>query len=322
MKKQKKSVLLWIALALLCALIFTGCDELGGNSSGDSSVIKIKSVEFEGDNATVLYEDGYKIELLNLSSSALLYTQEITYSFTTSTDPAKDPNGEGSIEYSTSNRTESVTTSSVETDTNAADQTETDVDKEQPGKEQTDKHDSDTSTKDEGSKIEMNGGQWGVRVMGTYGGKNIYVSTQGDAFHVQTQGQSPSAGSTVGSFSAAVMYANYITVDGKKYECYESRFQEYFATNLLEATVEAEIDGNSVTVILENGFSGMSNLKKVTLPASITQIKSSAFKDCQSLTEIHFLGTLEQWNAVEKDKDWDLNTGVYSVICSNGTVKP
>ena len=322
MKKQKKSVLLWIALALLCALIFTGCDDLGGNSSGGSSVIKIKSVEFEGDNATVIYEDGYKIELSNLSSSALLYTQDITYSFTTSTDSAKAPNGEGSIEYSTSNRTESAATSSVGTDTNAAGQTETDVDKEQAGKEQTDKNDSDSSDKGEGSKIEMNGGQWGVRVMGTSGGKNVYVSTQGDAFHVQTQGQSPSAGSTVGSFSAAVMYVNYITVDGKKYESYEPRFKEHFATNLTEATVEAEIDGNSITVILENGFAGMSNLKKVTLPASITKIEASAFKDCQSLTEIQFLGTVEQWNAMVKGENWDLNTGVYSVICSDGTVTP
>ena len=45
------------------------------------------------------------------------------------------------------------------------------------------------------------------------------------------------------------------------------------------------------------------------------------FADCTSLKEIHFNGTKEEWNKIEKDKYWDKNTGEYTIYCSDGNIK-
>ena len=80
--------------------------------------------------------------------------------------------------------------------------------------------------------------------------------------------------------------------------------------------------GNSVTSIGENAFSFCFGLKSVTIPdsvtsigdfafgfcdaltnitipSSVTSIGSSAFLMCSGLTDVYFLGTEEEWNAIE-----------------------
>ena len=64
-------------------------------------------------------------------------------------------------------------------------------------------------------------------------------------------------------------------------------------------------------------------IKKVTIPSSVTYIGSSAFEGWihkTDLDEIVYNGTMEQWNAIEKGKDWDLNTGNYTVRCTDGNI--
>ncbi|MBO4289906.1 MAG: leucine-rich repeat protein [Lachnospiraceae bacterium] len=67
-----------------------------------------------------------------------------------------------------------------------------------------------------------------------------------------------------------------------------------------------EVDGADcpVTTINMYAFEGCSNLKRVTIPASVTKIQSRAFTYCSSELVFHYLGTKQQWNAIEKGSDW------------------
>ncbi len=62
------------------------------------------------------------------------------------------------------------------------------------------------------------------------------------------------------------------------------------------------------------------SLKSITIPYSVTSIGSWAFHNCTSLTDIQFNGTVEQWNAIEKDYSWNTGTGNYTITCTNGSI--
>jgi len=56
--------------------------------------------------------------------------------------------------------------------------------------------------------------------------------------------------------------------------------------NLTEIEIPPEIEGKPVVGINENAFSGMTKLKKVKIPKSVTSIGKRAFYECTALTEI------------------------------------
>ncbi len=59
--------------------------------------------------------------------------------------------------------------------------------------------------------------------------------------------------------------------------------------------------------IAEHAFERMSNLKKLILPSSLKNIDKEAFVGCKNLTNLYFNGTDEEWKAVTKVRNWDLN---------------
>ncbi len=83
------------------------------------------------------------------------------------------------------------------------------------------------------------------------------------------------------------------------------------------------------TVVIQNGlssieqyaFSSCSNLKRIFLPKSITCIGHGAFYNCTSLMEIRFNGTKEEWYALEKGINWNINTPDHIIFCSNGIIQ-
>ena len=102
-------------------------------------------------------------------------------------------------------------------------------------------------------------------------------------------------------------------------------------------------DGTPVTGIASFGFLALENLKKVTLPDTVRVINTSGFQSCpalcevslpaglkkicngafavcHALSEITFRGTMEQWNAVEKESGWNTDTVIEAVHCSDGTI--
>lgn len=76
-----------------------------------------------------------------------------------------------------------------------------------------------------------------------------------------------------------------------------------------------------VTEIYEYAFSWCKSLTKVMLSESVTKIDESAFTNCKSLAEIRFSGTVAQWEAVEKDDDWNYGVPATAVHCADGDAR-
>ncbi len=77
---------------------------------------------------------------------------------------------------------------------------------------------------------------------------------------------------------------------------------------------------DSVTSIGEWAFSSCESLTSISIPDSVTSIGESAFEDCTGLTSIHFAGTMAEWATIEKETEWNFNTGNYTVYCSDGNI--
>ena len=52
----------------------------------------------------------------------------------------------------------------------------------------------------------------------------------------------------------------------------------------------------------------------------VTSIGPDAFYYCDRLTSINYGGTKAQWSAIPKGSYWDLNTGSYTVTCTDGVL--
>ena len=50
----------------------------------------------------------------------------------------------------------------------------------------------------------------------------------------------------------------------------------------------------------------------------MTHIGASAFNICTGLTSITYQGTKAQWNAISKESNWNSNTGIYTIHCTDG----
>ena len=77
---------------------------------------------------------------------------------------------------------------------------------------------------------------------------------------------------------------------------------------------------NSVTSIGYGAFRGCIGLTSVTIGSGVTSIYGGAFENCTALEEIHFEGTVSQCNAISKYDNWNLNTGSYTIYCTDGNI--
>ena len=59
-----------------------------------------------------------------------------------------------------------------------------------------------------------------------------------------------------------------------------------------------------VTAIEYSTFFMCEDLTSIIIPDSVTSIENDAFENCKNLKTIHYAGTRDQWNAIEKAFDW------------------
>lgn len=69
----------------------------------------------------------------------------------------------------------------------------------------------------------------------------------------------------------------------------------------------------------------LNRLTSLTIPDSVTFI-GEAFNYCKSLTTFNYEGTVEEWNNIVKDEEWDRysNWGKYlkyTVYCTDGKIE-
>ena len=77
---------------------------------------------------------------------------------------------------------------------------------------------------------------------------------------------------------------------------------------------------SNIKVIGVSSFHDCESLVSVTIPASVNVIGEGAFNRCTSLRYIHYLGTIEQWNAINKEYEPFYLVPTSSVFCSDGVV--
>ena len=78
----------------------------------------------------------------------------------------------------------------------------------------------------------------------------------------------------------------------------------------------------SIKRVGNRAFASSESLTEVTLTAGVEYLGSCLFIGCDSLTTVVFIGTVEQFEAIEKAGDWDGGNEGFVVKCTDGTVTP
>lgn len=86
--------------------------------------------------------------------------------------------------------------------------------------------------------------------------------------------------------------------------------------------IKRAIVQEGITSLSSGLFDGCSKLREAELPESLKTIGVKAFAYCHSLNQIRFSGTVGQWNTIsENSPDWNAESRVSEIICSDGTVE-
>lgn len=76
-----------------------------------------------------------------------------------------------------------------------------------------------------------------------------------------------------------------------------------------------------VTSINDSAFVDCSSITNLTIPSSVIHIDSDAFAGCAGVTNVVYIGTVEQWNAVNIADPDDFGSFVTKeIVCSDGVV--
>ena len=75
-----------------------------------------------------------------------------------------------------------------------------------------------------------------------------------------------------------------------------------------------------VEVIGSAAFANCTALTEVVLPNSLKELSFAVFSGCTSLTEITYTGTMDEWEAFYKDKDWHMGSAIRVVHCTDGDI--
>ncbi|MDE7440337.1 MAG: leucine-rich repeat domain-containing protein, partial [Clostridia bacterium] len=110
----------------------------------------------------------------------------------------------------------------------------------------------------------------------------------------------------------------YLTLNGVRFALKNgSAFVVEQPRNLVTAEIPESINymgaDYKLSYIDGGAFRGCDKLTSVKIAVGISNIYGYAFDGCSSLTDIYFEGTEEQWGQINKNPNWDKNTGNYTI---------
>ena len=81
--------------------------------------------------------------------------------------------------------------------------------------------------------------------------------------------------------------------------------------------------GRGITELPNDMFIGCDNLQTVYITDSVTKLGGNIFESCEKLSDVYYDGTLEQWNAIEKEQYWNVSHDKlnFTVHCSDGEIE-
>lgn len=92
----------------------------------------------------------------------------------------------------------------------------------------------------------------------------------------------------------------------------------------IKTDIQKLVIDEGCTQILAHAFSMCSELVSVSLPRSLTYIGRAAFNCCEELKKIHYNGTIEDWNNMNRDRSWFTYNPQYhtdlEILCSDGSI--
>ena len=93
------------------------------------------------------------------------------------------------------------------------------------------------------------------------------------------------------------------------------RERAFYETDLTEINIPEGVQG-----IYTFAFARCKNLLFVTIPHSIEFIDRAAFISCESLAEVRYNGTVEEWNKIDRHDTWLSVSHLLTVklICEDG----
>ena len=338
--------------AILCIILgllaLASCDlnfNLGSSSDDlGTEPVKVKSAECDGEKITVIYEDGYTVELTVKELISYERVMTVIDNSESDEDGKNDVEGDENevpAETEIGEADDGISYGSIVADSsNVTVETMENGDVKYYYGNVSGSGDAFVSG---GMTMIQFGNTYGVRVLGT--DRNPVGGSEGVLNGVVINGSVVS-----GSFATDSSIAGTVFQQFSGYESYESHISEYIAELFTEIVIAGEIDTLSNSIIkqeagfdgvpedgekndgsaligtatvdriISGGFSGLTKLSKITVPNTIKTIENAAFYNCAALTEIIFEGTVEEWNAIDKQTDWDKNTGEYIVRCTDGNI--
>lgn len=87
--------------------------------------------------------------------------------------------------------------------------------------------------------------------------------------------------------------------------------------NSIERNEEVSIP-NGMTRIAVEGFKDCTEIKSMSIPASVVSFGSRCFSGCTNLMKIEFAGSYDKWDSIVKGEDWNegIPTGA-KLICTD-----
>ena len=93
--------------------------------------------------------------------------------------------------------------------------------------------------------------------------------------------------------------------------------EDMYANSSLE--IPSLPDDWYVVEIGEGAFDG-TNFTSITMPSTITKIGKNAFSNMMNVTYFSYSGSMADWEAIEKDPEWNSQSSIITISCSDGDV--